>query len=174
MRIEFLMSKLFGYSTQTYFNWKKEMDKRPILLLIEKYFSKEELETFLRTNKIEKLELIKNYSLEELGDKLNNQYNEDYMIKNLKFKFLMFNREASLLILRNILKDLGKNDLEKNDLIGLIRNYQSNLIKNLKKIKKNTIFFIDKLLTDEEVKLLIKYKNEILLSFANIEDIEIN
>ncbi|MFX4277175.1 hypothetical protein ACOL3G_04720 [Aliarcobacter butzleri] len=174
MRIETLMSELFGFSSQTYFNWKKEIDKRPIILLIEKYFSKEELEIFLKTNKIEKLELIKNYTFEELENKLCNPYNEEYMIKNLKFKFLMFNREASLLILRNILKDLEKNDLEKNDLIGLIRNYQSNLIKNLKKIKKNTIFFIDKLLTDEEVKLLIKYKNEILLSFANIEDIEIN
>lgn len=173
MRIETLMSELFGFSSQTYFNWKKEIDKRPIILLIEKYFSKEELEIFLKTNKIEKLELIKNYTFEELENKLCNPYNEEYMIKNLKFKFLMFNREASLLILRNIL-----NDLEKNDLIGLIRNYQSNLIKleikKIKKIKKNTIFFIDKLLTDEEVKLLIKYKNEILLSFANIEDIEIN
>ncbi|MCT7575257.1 hypothetical protein N5U00_07940 [Aliarcobacter butzleri] len=136
MRIEFLMSKLFGYSTQTYFNWKKEMDKRPILLLIEKYFSKEELETFLRTNKIEKLELIKNYSLEELGDKLNNQYNEDYMIKNLTFKFLMFNREVSLLLLRNILKEIEQQPiLEKNDLLKLIQNHQSNLIKL--EVKKN-------------------------------------
>ena len=172
MRIEFLMSKLFGYSTQTYFNWKKEMDKRPILLLIEKYFSKEELETFLKTKKIEKLELIKDYTFEELGDKLNNQYIEDYMIKNLTFKFLMFNREASLLILRNVLKEIEQPILEKNDLLKLIQNHQSNLIKL--EVKKNTIFFIDKLLTDEEVKLLIKYKNEILLSFANIEDIEIN
>ncbi|KLE04230.1 hypothetical protein O8C74_07370 [Aliarcobacter butzleri] len=172
MRIEFLMSKLFGYSTQTYFNWKKEMDKRPILLLIEKYFSKEELETFLRTNKIEKLELIKNYSLEELGDKLNNQYNEDYMIKNLTFKFLMFNREVSLLLLRNILKEIEQPILEKNDLLKLIQNHQSNLIKL--EVKKNTIFFIDKLLTDDEVKLLLKYKNKILFSFSNIEDTEID
>lgn len=172
MRIEFLMSKLFGYSTQTYFNWKKEMDKRPILLLIEKYFSKEELETFLRTNKIEKLELIKDYTFEELGDKLNNQYNKDYMIKNLTFKFLMFNREVSLLLLRNILKEIEQPILEKNDLLKLIQNHQSNLIKL--EVKKNTIFFIDKLLTDDEVKLLLKYKNKILFSFSNIEDTEID
>ncbi|WP_152058237.1 hypothetical protein, partial [Aliarcobacter butzleri] len=81
MRIETLMSELFGFSSQTYFNWKKEIDKRPIILLIEKYFSKEELEIFLKTNKIEKLELIKNYTFEELENKLCNPYNEEYMIK---------------------------------------------------------------------------------------------
>ena len=60
MRIEILMSKLFGYSPQTYFNWKKESDKRPIINLLDKYFKKEELEEFLETGKIDKFENIEN------------------------------------------------------------------------------------------------------------------
>lgn len=172
-----IVCNLLGITARSYSNWAKEL--RPIITFFEKgYLNKNELKEFLDTGKIKKLDLIKKYSFEELQEKLTNQQNivnnEELMIKNLIFKFLIFNKEAPLLILRNILKELKQTILEKNDLIGLIRNYQSNLIKNLIKIKKNTIFFIDKLLTDEEVKLLIKYKNEILLSFANIEDIEIN
>jgi hypothetical protein len=55
-RIEFIMSDLFKYSPQTYFNHKKE--KRPILELLEKYFGKEDIEEFLNTGKIQKFENI--------------------------------------------------------------------------------------------------------------------
>ena len=56
MKIEILMSKLFGFSPQTYFNWKKDQDKRPIIKLLSQYFSKEDLEEFLKTSKVMKLE----------------------------------------------------------------------------------------------------------------------
>lgn len=57
MRIEQLMSKLFGFSTQTYFNWKKDSKtKRPIISLLEKYFSKDDLQEFLDTGKVAKYE----------------------------------------------------------------------------------------------------------------------
>ncbi len=55
-RIEFIMSDLFKYSPQTYFNHKKE--KRPILELLEKYFTKDDIEEFLGTGKIQKFENI--------------------------------------------------------------------------------------------------------------------
>lgn len=63
MRIEILMSKLFGYSSQTYFNWKKESDKRPIINLLEKYFTKEELEEFLDSSRIARLEIYPNLDI---------------------------------------------------------------------------------------------------------------
>nr|WP_321268456.1 hypothetical protein [uncultured Sulfurimonas sp.] len=58
MKIEILMSKLFGFSTQTYFNWKKEEEKRPIITLINRYFDKKELIEFLESGKIQKMENI--------------------------------------------------------------------------------------------------------------------
>jgi hypothetical protein len=62
MKIEILMSKLFGFSPQTYFNWKKEEEKRQIIKLLDKYFTKADLEEFLEFGKIKKFEDYKNLS----------------------------------------------------------------------------------------------------------------
>ena len=50
-------SLLFQNTIRTISNWK--IEKRPIITLLEKYFSKEELEEFLRTGEIKKQELLK-------------------------------------------------------------------------------------------------------------------
>jgi hypothetical protein len=76
-----LMSSLFGFSAPTFYSWKKE--KRPIILLVEKYFEKKELIEFLNTKKIHKLELIKEYSLDELQELLNkNQIIDKISVNN--------------------------------------------------------------------------------------------
>lgn len=54
------MATLFSTAEGTYYKWKKE--DRPIIKLLDKYFSKEELEEFLRTGKINKLENLNSYS----------------------------------------------------------------------------------------------------------------
>lgn len=46
--------KLMNFSRNTYYVWKRE--GRPIISLLEKYFTKEELEEFLQTGKISALE----------------------------------------------------------------------------------------------------------------------
>lgn len=67
MRIEQLMSKLFGYSAQTYFNWKRDKDTaRPIMNLMNKYFTKEELEEFLETGTIARLDALEGLSVEDV------------------------------------------------------------------------------------------------------------
>lgn len=48
------LSKLLGNSPKSISNWKKE--NRPIISLLYKYFTKEDLEEFLQTDKIKKLE----------------------------------------------------------------------------------------------------------------------
>ena len=70
MRIEQLMSKLFGFSTQTYFNWKKELEKRPILSLVDKYITKTEILEYLESGKIERLEKLSVLSNAELENEL--------------------------------------------------------------------------------------------------------
>lgn len=57
MTNEQIMTSLFGFSGPTYYKWsKKERSERPIFNLIEKYFTKEELEEFLRTGKVNKFD----------------------------------------------------------------------------------------------------------------------
>lgn len=57
MKREDIFSKLFEFSIPTFYNWQRE--KRPIIKLLDKYFSKEELEDFLEYGAIEKLEFLK-------------------------------------------------------------------------------------------------------------------
>ena len=54
-----LVTRLFGFSRQSWNNWKKEQAEegtRPIISLLEKYFSEYDLQEFLETGKISKLE----------------------------------------------------------------------------------------------------------------------
>jgi hypothetical protein len=49
------ITKIFAFGSQnTYYQWKKQ--DRPIIKLIEKYFSKEDLKEFLETGEISKFE----------------------------------------------------------------------------------------------------------------------
>ena len=64
------LSLILGNTQKTVSNWKKE--KRPIMELLYKYFTKEELEEFLETGKIEKFENIKEYNIKK--DRLRCKY----------------------------------------------------------------------------------------------------
>lgn len=65
------LSKLLGNSPKSISNWKKE--NRPIISLLYKYFTKEDLEEFLETEKIKKLEKNK------LKDRLFGGIDYDYV-----------------------------------------------------------------------------------------------
>lgn len=61
------ISNLLLFTPQGVNKWKKE--QRPIIALLEKYFSKEDLIEFLETGKIQKLERLQ--ELEEIERKYN-------------------------------------------------------------------------------------------------------
>lgn len=54
MKKENVMMKIICCSVATYYLWKR--NKRPVIELLEKYFSNEELIEFLETGKINKME----------------------------------------------------------------------------------------------------------------------
>lgn len=64
------LSKILGNTQKTVSNWKKE--KRPIMELLYKYFTKEELEEFLQTGEVKKLE--------ELNFKNEQERNEEFKL----------------------------------------------------------------------------------------------
>lgn len=132
MRIEQIMSKCFGFSPQTYFNWKKEEASRPIITLISKYFSKEDLIEFLDSGRVSKLEIIKNTNnfdkrLDEiirllqkydiaklsitLSESLSSHIGDCGTIKYLTTKITKFD---FIKIFRNILDDLSLEKSENN------------------------------------------------------------
>lgn len=74
-----VIPQLLGNTEKSYYRWKEE--KRPIILLLEKYFSKEDLQEFIDTQKIELLE-------EFIAFKLARDDNQEYKMfkKFLKFQ----------------------------------------------------------------------------------------
>lgn len=77
---------LMKYSRNTFYTWKRE--KRPIIALLEKYFTKYELKEFLETGEIKKLELIKDKSVDELERLFKEEHNKAILdeIESLKQK----------------------------------------------------------------------------------------
>ena len=73
MKYDEAISELLGSSIPTYYNWKRE--KRPIIELL-KYFTKEELEEYLETDKIEKFEILKDKTTEEIKSTFVKEHNE--------------------------------------------------------------------------------------------------
>ena len=51
-----IILKILDIADKTYYNWKNE--KKPIINLLEKYFTKEDLQEFIETSKIEKQERL--------------------------------------------------------------------------------------------------------------------
>lgn len=64
-------ARLLQNTVRTISNWKTE--KRPIISLLEKYFSKTELEEFLETGGIEKFEALEGLSIEDVKFILDNK-----------------------------------------------------------------------------------------------------
>ena len=56
MSYEKRIVEIFGFSRNTYYVWKRE--GRPIIELMEKYFSTQDLEEFIQTRKISRFDII--------------------------------------------------------------------------------------------------------------------
>ena len=56
LSFEKTITELMCFSRNTFFVWKRE--NRPVMNLLKKYFSKEELQEFLETGKIQKQERL--------------------------------------------------------------------------------------------------------------------
>lgn len=91
MTIDAVISKIFDFSKPTYFRWKKE--QRPIILLLEKYFTKENLQEFLESGSIKKFDqtqiiitagesIIKNFFFEHYSNKPKNTEFANYIFPN--------------------------------------------------------------------------------------------
>lgn len=149
---------LFNVSINTYYNWKKE--DRPIINLLDKYFSKEDLEEFLKTGEITKLEKVKTTS---------NQFDyiNDLLIDNAKYTLKeklnkVFESSMLEMIYTYLSKKILIRVLDKLSIIG--NEYPINLSKKylLAEIKSS------------DIKLFEKYKLNVLIkliedNFSNLE-----
>ena len=159
--------KMLGVSKNSYWNYKKQ--QRPIILFLEKYFTEDDLEEFLTTGKMTKLEkkedsyltfMLIDYVKYNLKEKLNN-----LLLKPGVFKWLenIIPKNIFLKILKEISED-PKIEVEKyrskEYLIQKIESYKVASINNSN--KKQLIGIIKNNLSNIECYVLIKYAEEFL------------
>lgn len=183
MKIEILMSQLFGFSPQTYFNWKKDENKRPIISLLSQYFSKENLEEYLATGGVKRLDQINKYSLiiYSITNMLNNF---DYFQRNVLYLMCSelqndsnvtahdFQFYFTINGVQNFIDkiDYFPNENAKNKVFDL---YKSNDKKfNIDKLKKRQAFnMFEQIIKLNDVLiqiLLAEYKTLINLNFDGV------
>lgn len=88
-----LVSNLLGISEKSFYRWKEE---RKIFKLLEKYFTDKDINDFLEKDKIEKLDLIKDISIDELKELVNLKNNQSIIEEIEKKKQEIRNLENKL------------------------------------------------------------------------------
>lgn len=125
MKKEEVYTKLFSFSAPTFYNWQRE--NRPIILLLEKYFSKEELEEFLLKGEITRI--TKCESLQKMETALKNRC-KDFLQKNY-LEFGYEHEATPAFLLQGFLQDKSK---EIDNLLRSPRgteNFKSDFLKLL-------------------------------------------
>jgi len=163
------LAKVLGFTVQGANKWKREKEERPIGSLLEKYFTEDDLEEFLTTGKMTKLEekedsyltfMLIDYVKHNLKEKL-----DRLLLKSNAITFLEKYIPKKIFI--NILKEISndpKLEIEKYKakkyLIEKIESYKVTSISNPK--KKQLIDTITKNFSNIECYVLIKYSEEFL------------
>lgn len=136
MKYDEIICKLFGFSVPTYYNWKK--DNRPIIKLIDKYFTANELLEFIDKSEISKYELFSSLEyniVDEYIDLYTNIIGHQSYYEKLYWDFIYrFKTEIIKLENYNI----------KENFQTLLFEYQSILIKISEKIDFPTIEIMKK------------------------------
>ena len=158
---------MLGVSKNSYWNYKKQ--ERPIILFLEKYFTENDLEEFLTTGKMTKLEEKEDsYLTFMLIDYV--KYNLKEKLNKLLFKTGVFNWLENIIpknIFLNILKEISEDpkiEVEKyrskEYLIEKIESYKVASINSSN--KKQLVGIIKNNLSNIECYVLIKYADEFL------------
>lgn len=166
------MAKLFSTSEGTYYKWKKE--ERPIIELLNKYFSQEDLEEFLSTGTIKRLDkesavdntditnILVDDTIFRLRTKL--QQKTDGNLLNLITTFV------SKGLLTRIVEELSTNKElytltnSKDYLIDRIKNENEKFFEYFK--KRELINYIENNLSKVECYVLINY-HETVMNYPN-------
>jgi len=154
------LAELLGFTVQGANKWRREKDQRPIIILLEKYFSDQDLEEFLETGKISKLES------KNLDDDFKHIILDDHMLHSAAYKLdsLSVGSFKMLEILRDAL-----GDIDPKDQSFTLDNSKQRLIDRIYAVeKRNSVdnegvaHWIEKFLSKAEVYAMVKHPDMIV------------
>lgn len=157
--------KILAIANKTYYNWKKE--ERPIMSLLAKYFTTEDLEEFLKTSSIQFLdetEMLKNISSYKLKVLVIVVEKIERFIGNKPI-----NRKEFLYKIRRSLRDMEENE----DPIRFLNNYRIAETEAVSELlssndMSDVIIFYEGHLSREEIAVMREYKFWMLPVLKNL------
>jgi len=155
------IKEILSIADKTYYNWKKE--KRPIMSFLEKYFTQEEIEEFLETGVIHRLEEKK------LDENLQSLIVDDMTFHNAVFKLRMLTSPVGMKGI--FIKALETFDFDDSSFT--VENTKQRLIDRVQGIEKNNMFdtkskidtagkWIDYYFSKLEAYIIVKRSKELL------------
>lgn len=157
MREEDIYSTLFGFgSNTTFYTWKKD-PKRIIFSLLEKYFTKEDLEEFLKSGKIEKFDFLDmlNVFVSQLENEIEAKLKK--ILKNLLDNYSYIDFEVA--VVDAIFLIVHEHELKNNNTI----NNSSQLLKKIKELNDISYFSQNQIL--EALKKLDKIEDKFKVAY---------
>lgn len=152
-----LIAKVLGVTVKSVYNYEKE--NRPIISLLEKYYTDDDIQEFLETGKISKLESI------ELDNQFKQLILNDHMLHNAAHKLYLLSSGTFKML--DILTD-ALQDIDSQDDSFTLDNAKQRLVDRIYAVEKNSIFktkakkegvaaWIEKYLSKAEVFAMVKH-----------------
>jgi len=108
-----LMVKLFGFSRQSWNNWKKE--ERPIVKLLESMFTNEDISEFLETGKISRYENVDNLDSDLLERHIAYELKHKLYLDTQSSFFKWFEHIAGTGVMDKVIQEIREEDYTRRD-----------------------------------------------------------
>lgn len=108
-----LMVKLFGFSRQSWNNWKKE--ERPIVKLLESMFTNEDISEFLETGKVSRYENLDNLDSELLERHIAYELKHKLYLDTQSSFFKWFEHIAGTGVMDKVIQEIREESYTRRD-----------------------------------------------------------
>ena len=113
MKLEEIYMELFNFSRPTYYKWKRENIK--VIKLLEKYFSKEDLEEYLETGKVSRYENLDNLDSDLLERHIAYELKHKLYLDTQSSFFKWFEHIAGTGVMDKVIQEIREESYTRRD-----------------------------------------------------------
>jgi hypothetical protein len=107
------ITKILDIADRTYYNWKRE--RRPIIGLLEKYFTNDDLEEYLKTGAISRLEKLDNLDSELLERHIAYELKHKLYLDTQSSFFKWFEHMAGTGVMDKVIQEIREENYTRRD-----------------------------------------------------------